>query len=75
MHSCRSLLDTAAASAESTPEFRNLRLVEEEGGFAEVETKTKYLDVPSLFPSFGLNSIADGPDRPKRIAQTLENDD
>lgn len=60
---CRSVFDAAVATVESTPEFRSLRLVDE-GAFGEVDTYTKNLDLPSLYTSLGLNSIADGPDKP-----------
>ena len=68
IHNCRSLDEAAAAMAVSTPPVRNLRLLledddEEEEDFGEVETKTIYLE-RSLLVCLGLNSIAEGPERP-----------
>ena len=60
--------EAAAAIAVSTP-VRNLRLLldddDDDDDFGWVETKTKYLD-RSLLVFFGLNSIAEGPERPKK---------
>jgi len=51
------------AEDESVPELRSRRLLDDDGGFKEVATYTKYFDLP-FDPSFGLNSMEDGPDKP-----------
>ena len=73
IHNCRSFEDAAAAAnAVSTLELRIRRLEEDDGALVVVDTNARYFDFPSLLTSFGLNSIAEGPDKPTRVQQAID---
>lgn len=62
MHNCLSFEDAAAADTAGSTLVLKRRLLEDDEDLVVVETNTRYFANSPAF--LGLNSIADGPDKP-----------